>query len=188
MLTMEESLRKIVECMQSGDSRSSDLRGPPVKAPPDSLRRAGVDSQTGLSSKYPPKANISENLSRETPQAKPESFQRTVPSPAYEVPEDSVWNQSYLAKALQNMKETDFAKLKFSAQSNKPFEFEKWLVLMETTTHAQHQEIGLYWKRAVDSAEKAYSKYIQDVSYTRIGIAPEERPPLTMIEERIESR
>ena len=59
---------------------------------------------------------------------------------------------------------------------------------METTTHAQHQEIGLYWKRAVDLAEKAYSNYIQDVSYTRIGIAPEERPPLTMIEERIESR
>ena len=59
---------------------------------------------------------------------------------------------------------------------------------METTTHAQHQEIGLYWKRTVELAESAYHKYIKDVSYTRIGIAPEARPPSTMIEERIESR
>ena len=72
------------------------------------------------------------------------------------VPEDSVWNQSYLAKALQNMKETDFAKLKFTSSANKPAEFEKWLILMETTTHAQHQEIGSYWKRVVDLADSAY--------------------------------
>ena len=59
---------------------------------------------------------------------------------------------------------------------------------MDTTTHAQHTEIGLYWKRVVGSAEKAYSKYIKDVSYTRIGISPDEQLPHNMIEERIESR
>ena len=151
--------------------------------------------------KHPSEENVRENLCKEAPQGRPEEeVPRTPParpaeepkvappSPAYVVPEDSVWNQSYLAKALQNMKDTDFAKLKFTTSSNKPAEFEKWLILMETTTHAQHQEIGSYWKRVVDLADKAYHKYLKDVSYTRIAIAPDDRPPSTMIEERIESR
>ena len=41
-------------------------------------------------------------------------YKGSVPSPAYQVPEEGVWNQSYLAKALQNMKETDFPKLRFN--------------------------------------------------------------------------
>ena len=83
------------------------------------------------------------------------------------------------------MKETDFAKLKFLPGCNKPVEYEKWVVLMDTTTHAQHTEIGLYWKRVVASAEKAYSKYIKDVSYTRIGISPDEQLPRNMIEDEL---
>ena len=62
------------------------------------------------------------------------------------------------------------------------------MLLMDTSLHAQHTEIGAYWKRVVACAEEAYAKYIKDVSYTRISIAPDEQLPRSMIEERIESR
>ena len=192
---IKQFLKQLSDSMQSRGSSSSDLRGPPPKAVPDSLY-----GFPGTTPKRPPEEYVRENLSKEAPQGQSEGIPKTPParpaaepkvtspSPAFMVPEDSVWNQSYLAKALQNMKETDFAKLKFTSSANKPAEFEKWLILMETTTHAQHQEIGSYWKRVVDLADVAYHKYLKDVSYTRIAIAPEERPPSTHIEERIESR
>ena len=128
---------------------------------------------------------------RRTPQASSESSgapKPAVPSPAYQVPEDAVWNQPYLAKALQNMKEQDFAQLKFVPGASKPVEYEKWVGRMDTTTNAQHTEIGLYWKRVVECAQNSYEKYIKDVSYTRNCIAPTERLPRNAIEERIESR
>ena len=59
---------------------------------------------------------------------------------------------------------------------------------MGTTMNGHHPEIGAYWHRVVECAEKAYSSYIKDVSYTRIGIFPTEKLPRTPIEERIESR
>ena len=72
--------------------------------------------------------------------------------------------------------------------SSKPLEYEKWVTLVGTTMKGLHPEIGIYWQRAVASAEKAYLNYIKDVSYTRIGISPEEKLARTTIEERIESR
>ena len=86
------------------------------------------------------------------------------------------------------MKDTEIAKLKFTPGCSKPLEYEKWVTLMGTTMNGHHPEIGSYWQRVVEAAEKAYSSYIKDVSYTRIGIFPNEKLPRTMIEERIESR
>ena len=70
------------------------------------------------------------------------------------------------------MKDTEIAKLKFTPGCSKPLEYEKWVTLMGTTMNGHHPEIGSYWHRVVESAEKAYSRYIKDVSYTRIGIFP----------------
>ena len=86
------------------------------------------------------------------------------------------------------MKDTELGKLKFTPGGSKPLEYEKWMNLMATTMNGHHPEIGAYWQRVVESAEKAYSSYIKDVSYTRIGIFPTEKLPRTPIEERIESR
>ena len=86
------------------------------------------------------------------------------------------------------MKDTELGKLKFTPGGSKPLEYEKWMNLMATTMNGHHPEIGAYWQRVVVCAEKAYSSYIKDVSYTRIGIFPTEKLPRTPIEERIESR
>ena len=64
------------------------------------------------------------------------------------------------------MKDTEIAKLRFPAGCSKPLEYEKWMTLMATTMNGHHPEIGLYWQRVVTSAERAYSSYIKDVSYT----------------------
>ena len=184
-------MQKILQAMQSGGPRPPDIRGPPPKARSDQVEEVYEKPPSYRRQTTPPQPMSSKHPHKTSPQVGPDPLgmhKGTTPSPAYQIPEDSVWNQSYLAKALQNMKETDFAKLKFSPGSNKPVEYEKWIVLMDTTTHAQHTEIGLYWKRVVASAEKAYSKYIKDVSYTRIAISPDEQLPRSMIEERIESR
>ena len=119
----------MADAMQSRGSLSSDLRGPPPKAAPDSLNSPpGTVSKASML--IPPEENVRENLSKEAPQGQSEGIPKTPParpaaepkvtppSPAYVVPEDSVWNQSYLAKALQNMEDTDFAKLKFTTSSN----------------------------------------------------------------------
>ena len=191
MSSVEDKLNSLIQAIQSGALGSSDLRGPPPKAQPEQAqegyeRSPGYRRQTtppqSTSNKVPYKANPQGSSD---PSGAPKA---AVPSPAYQVPEDSIWNQSYLAKALQTMKEADFAQLKFASGANKPVEYEKWVVRMDTTTHAQHTEIGLYWKRVVDCAQKSYAKYIKDVSYTRNCISPEERLPRNVIEERIESR
>ena len=78
--------------------------------------------------------------------------------------------------------------MKCPPNSSKPLEYEKWVTLVGTTMKGLHPEIGIYWQRIVASAEKAYLKYIKDVSYTRIGIYLEEKLARTTIEERIESR
>ena len=111
-----------------------------------------------------------------------------IPSPAYQVPEDSVWNQSALSKALQLMKETDFTKLKFTPGLSKPLEYEKWMNQMATAMNGHHPEIGIYWQRVVKCAEETYARYVKDVSFTRTGIFPTEKLPQTPIEERIEAR
>ena len=77
-------------------------------------------------------------------------------SPAYQVPEEGIWNQSYLSKALQQMKDSEVVKLKFPPNSSKPLEYEKWVTLVGTTMKGLHPEIGIYWERAVASAEKSY--------------------------------
>ena len=51
-------------------------------------------------------------------------------SPAYRNPEANIWEQSYLSKALQQMKDSEIAKLRFVSGGNRPFEFEKWLHLI----------------------------------------------------------
>ena len=155
----------LLQVMQPGGPRPSEIRGPPPKAQPDQTedvyeRPPGYRRQTTppqpmsskLQYKATPQVGSDPSGYKASPQVGPDSSgipKGAVPSPAYQVPEDSIWNQSYLAKALQNMKEADFVKLKFSPGTNKPVEYEKWVVLMDTTTHAQHTEIGLYWKRVV---------------------------------------
>ena len=51
-----------------------------------------------------------------------------------------------------------------------------------------HPEIGSYWKQVVDSSTDAYQRYLRDVSYTRVKIAPNEALASNTIERRIEAR
>ena len=160
MLRMEDVVQRMYQAMQSGGFRPTDLRGPPPKARsdyvedtyerPPSYRRQPSPYQ-GASSKYHPK--VSTQVGPD-PHGTPKG---TTLSPAYQIPEEGIWNQSYLAKALQNMKETDFAKLRFMPGCSKPLEYEKWVTLISTTMNGHHTEIGLYWQRVVACAEKAYS-------------------------------
>ena len=189
MLRMEDVVQRMHQALEAGGLRSPELRGPPPKTRPDyveypydrhpSHRRQSSPYQ-GASSKFYPKGSTQAGPD---PQGGPKG---TTLSPAYQIPEEGIWNQSYLAKALQSMKDTEIAKLRFTTGCSKPLEYEKWVTLMGTTMNGHHTEIGLYWQRVVASAEKAYSSYIKDVSYTRISIFPEEKLPRTMIEERIE--
>merc|ERR1711888_328095 len=91
-------------------------------------------------------------------------------SPAYQNPEASTWEQSYLSEALQQMKDSEIAKLRFVSGGNRPFEFEKWLHLITTTLNGMHPEIGSYRKQVVDSSIEAHQRYLRDVSYTRVKI------------------
>jgi len=185
MLRMEDVVQRMYQAMQSGGLGPTDLRGPPPKARSDHVEEAYGRPPSYRRQPSPPQPIPSKHPHKASPQVGPDqhgTHKGTTPSPAYQIPEEGFWNQSYLAKALQNMKETDFAKLKFLPGCSKPMEYEKWMALMATTTHGHHTEIGLYWNRVVACAEKAYSKYIKDVSYTRIGISPEEQLPRTTIE------
>merc|ERR1711989_216315 len=186
---------RISQALESGGARPTELRGPPPKVRPDDVERPhdrhptdGKPSspQPGASSKYYPK--VISVVAPDAPPDPPAEPKATTLSPAYQVPEGGVWNQSALSKALQVMKDTEIAKLKFTPGCSKPLEYEKWVTLMGTTMNGNHPEIGTYWQRVAASAEKAYSSYSKDVSYTRVGIFPDEKLPRTMIEERIESR
>ena len=49
-------------------------------------------------------------------------------SPAYLKPDEGIWDQPYLSKALQQMKDSEVAKLRLSPDCNKPLEYEKWIM------------------------------------------------------------
>ena len=120
----------------------------------------------------------------------PRMFRETglAPSPAYQKPDEGIWEQSYLSKALQNMKDSEVPKLKLLSTSDKPQEYEKWLHLISTTMKGLHPEIGNYWLRVCESAETVYQRYLKDLSHTRVSLLPNEDLARTSIETRIESR
>ena len=109
-------------------------------------------------------------------------------SPAYIEVDDATWEQAYLARVLQAMKDSEIPKLKFLPQGNKPLEYEKWVLSWNTTMQGLHPEIGIYWSRVCTSAEKSYGQYLKDLSYTRVSIKPTDVLARTSIEMRIESR
>ena len=111
------------------------------------------------------------------------------PSPAYQNPEERIWEQSYLSKALQNMKDSEIPKLKLLSTSDRPQECEKWLHLISTTMKGLHPEIGNYWLRVCESAEQVYQRFfLKDLTQTRISLLPNEILRRTQIETRNESR
>ena len=91
-------------------------------------------------------------------------------------------------KSLQQMKDSEIAKLRLPPDCNKPLEHEKRIMNLNTTMKGLHPQIGNYWSRATTSAETAYQQYLKDFSYTRVRILPTEVLARTSIEERIESR
>ena len=48
-------------------------------------------------------------------------------SPAYLKPDEGIWDQSYLSRALQQMKDSEIAKLRLPPSCNKPLEYENGL-------------------------------------------------------------
>ena len=61
-------------------------------------------------------------------------------SPAYMKPEEGIWDQSYLSRALQQMKDSEIAKLRLPPGCNKPLECEKWIQNLNTTMKGLHPE------------------------------------------------
>ena len=98
-----------------------------------------------------PKAKPSDNS--EPPGIYREVRQETQLSPAYQTPDEGIWEQTYLSKALQQMKDSEIAKLKFPSSGSKPLEYEKWVTIVTTTMKGLHPEIGNYWERAIASTE-----------------------------------
>ena len=101
---------------------------------------------------------------------------------------DKVWQREYLAKALLQMKETEFVKLRFVDGSYRPYEYERWINAVTRTMTALHPEMGHYWKRVVSSAETVYNQYLSDVSVTRVSLKPVDILSRTPIEKRIEHK
>ena len=108
--------------------------------------------------------------------------------PAYSEADRNIWEQSYLSKGLQQMKDSEMTKLMFSSTSYKFLEYEKWIKTVGTTMKGLHPEIGRYWRAVCTYAERTYEKYLNDLSFTRVSIFPSEAVARTPIEERIESR
>jgi len=65
-------------------------------------------------------------------------------SPAYLKPDEGIWEQTYLSKALQNMKDSEVPKLRLPPTCYKPQEYEKWIMNLNTTMKGLHPEIGHY--------------------------------------------
>ena len=86
------------------------------------------------------------------------------------------------------MKDSEISKLRFPPNCNTVLEYEKWMLNLSITMGGLHPAIGIYWGRATTSAERAYTQYLKDSSYTRVRILPTEVLARTSIEERIESR
>ena len=63
-------------------------------------------------------------------------------SPAYSEADKTIWEQSYVSKVLQQMKDSEMTKLKFSPTSYKPLEYEKWIMTVSTTMRGLPPEIG----------------------------------------------
>ena len=66
--------------------------------------------------------------------------------PGYSDADESIWDQAYLSKALQQMKDSEISKLRFTPTSYKPLEYEKWIKTVTTTMKGLHPEIGRYWQ------------------------------------------
>ena len=86
-------------------------------------------------------------------------------SPAYSEADKNIWEQSYLSKALRQMKDSEMTKLKFSSTSYKPLEYEKWIMTVSATMRGLHPEIGRYWRAVCTLAEQTYEKYLKDLSF-----------------------
>ena len=79
-------------------------------------------------------------------------------SPAYLKPDEGIWDQSYLSKALQQMKDSEIAKLRLPPSCYKPLEYEKWVMSLNTTMKGLHPETGHYWQRVGTLAEKRMNR------------------------------
>ena len=169
MRKLEGNVQKMVRTLETATLQTSEERGSLPKAPPIVPKEVGADPPEVPRVKPVSQPLLSPVPQKAFPYGKSAPPGRPAPSPAFEVPEEGIWNQSYLAKSLQNVKESDFIKLKFPAQVPKPVEFEKWLRQLETTTHALHPEVGIYWKRVVAAA--AHEATGHDGANTAIRVA-----------------
>ena len=89
---------------------------------------------------------------------------------------------------MLQMKDAEFVKLRFSDNSYRPYEYEKWIRGLTRAMTATHPELGAYWSRVVGAAEAVYHRYLTDVSATRVSLKPVEVLSRTDIEERIENK
>ena len=171
-------------------SKGDELYGSSYARTPRTYENVRPQPYLGTTSKTAPPTKAAPQPREHIPEAAepPKQEKAATRSPAYQNPEAGIWEQNYLSKALQQMKDSEIAKLRFVSGGNRPFEFEKWLSLITTTLNGMHPEIGSYWKQVVDSATEAYQKYLRDVSYTRVNITPNEALARTTIEKRIEAR
>ena len=126
-------------------SAPGSVRAHPYMQPMSKAPHVQVRKPTGET--HIPKAKSHENSEP------PGVYRATQLSPAYQTPDEGIWDQTYLSKALQQMKDSEIAKLKFPPNSSKPLEYEKWVTLVSTTMKGLHPEIGNYWERAIAAAE-----------------------------------
>ena len=101
-------------------------------------------------------------------------FPEDGPSPNFVHESQGIWDQNYLAKALLQIKDTEFVKLKFAMGSYRPYEYGRWIRAITMNMTALHPESGAYWLRVVASAESVYNKYLNDGSVTRVSLKPTE--------------
>ena len=137
--------------------------------------RAGLRSKApGLRSKSPPSpppglTEVVQETSglRDSEASNAEFLDESKSSPAYYEADKNIWEQSALSKVLQQMKDSEISKLKFTSAFHKPLEYEKWIKTVSTTMKGLHPEIGRYWRAVCTLAEKNYEKYLNDLSFTR---------------------
>ena len=93
--------------------------------------QSGVDARTGLQSKAPglrsksapsPPPGLSEGVQETTARrssdaVNAELLEESKGSPAYYEADKDIWEQAYLSKVLQQMKDSEIAKLRFSSTS-----------------------------------------------------------------------
>ena len=128
--------------------------------------RAGLRSKApGLQSKSPPglSVGVQESSAGEASESVDEEVnQESRSPPGYSNADESIWEQAYLSKALQQMKDSEIARLKFTSTSYKPLEYERWVKTVSTTMKGLHPEIGRYWRAVCTLAEKTYEKYLNE--------------------------